>query len=381
MATMKKYHIGIDARFLRSKSGGFGRYTQELLHHLAQIDRHNRYTVFITPEDKSEWTIKNTNFHPVVVNAKHYSVAEQTTFLKLLNSYKLDLVHFLNFNHPVRYKRPFVTTLHDMTLYFFPAGRSKKSKLRHLIFRLVFRHALKGANKVIAISKYSAADAIKHLGLDITKITMIYEGGPAKPEYSLQQNKLVNQYLNTNQPYFVFVSGWRPHKGILTLLKAFTEFKKSTNYAHKLVLIGEQSAAGPDVYAAIEDHSFKSDLIMPGFAPENLLPSLYHNAVACVIPSEYEGFGLPVLEAFSYKVPVIVANNSSLPEVAGPAALYFPTKNAGKLADRMREIVKDTELAPSLVQKGLLQLKKFSWQNTAKETLAVYMNVLNRTDR
>src|SRR4051812_48599197 len=101
------YRIGIDARFYRKASGGIGRYSRELLYHLFTIDHENQYIVFLTESDMAEWEIDQPNVTPVVVTTPHYTFAEQTSFLKTLNSYHLDLVHFLNFNHPLAYRRPF----------------------------------------------------------------------------------------------------------------------------------------------------------------------------------------------------------------------------------------------------------------------------------
>jgi glycosyltransferase involved in cell wall biosynthesis len=118
--------------------------------------------------------------------------------------------------------------------------------------------------------------------------------------------------------------------------------------------------------------------VTPGFVPDELLSALYTHADVFVMPSEYEGFGLPVLEALSYGTPTIVANNSSLPEVGGDAVLYFPTRDASALASRMHEIVADENLRARLQKAMPAQLAKFSWDRCAAETLQVYRDVLDR---
>ncbi len=373
----KIYHIGLDARFYRSETGGLGRYTRELIDHLAKLDTTNRYTVLLTKADLPEWTLKQANFTPEVVDIPHYSLAEQTTLTRVLNQHHFDLVHFLNFNHPIFYRRPFVTTLHDLTLYFFPAGRSKKSQARQAAFRLIFRHALTAAQKVIAISQYTAKDATKHLQIPKSKMEVIYEGGPDPQKLPKDHQTEVKEYLKTDAPYFLFVSQWRPHKGILTLIEAFNAFKSLAKSDHKLVLLGNQKVAGDEVLETLNSSPYKDDIIAPGFAPDHLLPALYHHATAFVVPSEYEGFGLPVLEAFTYKTPVIVANNSSLPEVTGNGGLYFKTRDAKGLAERMEHLVRDKVLVDDLIKNSQEQLAKFSWEKTARETLLVYKEILD----
>lgn len=376
--TLKPYRIGIDARFFRSETGGIGRYSRELISHLAEIDQFNEYTVFLTQADLPEWELNQANFKVKVVEAIHYSVAEQTKFLRVLWAEHLDLVHFLNFNHPVLYNRPFITTLHDLTMFFYPAGKSQKSLVRRMAFKQVMRHSLAGAKKVIAISEFSASDAAKHFNVSQAKMERIYEGGPDVKELPFGNKSMVQQYMGSLEPYFLFVSQWRPHKGIITLIEAFDKFKAKTGAPHKLVLIGRQKVSQVEVKEAMARSPYFQDIITPGFAPEELLPSLYHNATAFVMPSEYEGFGLPILEAYAYQAPVIAANNSSLPEVVGKGGLLFPTKDSGALADCMTEIYNKPELALKLIAEGQKHLSKFSWGKMAEETLALYQRVLEK---
>ncbi|MFA6082512.1 MAG: glycosyltransferase family 1 protein [Patescibacteria group bacterium] len=377
MKDQPPYSICLDARFWRSETGGLGRYTRELIKHLAELDKTNHYTVLLTADDMPEWDIDQANFTPLVVPIIHYSLSEQTKFLQILNQHHFDLVHFLNFNHPIGYLRPFVTTIHDMTLFFFPGGQKKQKPVRRVAFRYIFKHASTKATKVIAISNYTKNDIQKYFHVKSDKIAVVYEGGP--DPYKLPKNhlELAQNYLKTNQPYFLFVSQWRPHKGILTLVRAFEQFKRETKLPHRLVLLGSQKMATLEVLDAIKNSEFKADILAPGFAPDDVLASLYKNACAFVVPSEYEGFGLPVLEAYSYNTPVIVANNSSLPEVAGDAAIYFPTKDVAKLAEAMQKITQDHDLDKSLRAREIDQLAKFSWDKCAKETLDVYLSILS----
>ncbi len=373
-----QYRIALDARLYRSETGGLGRYSRELIDHLAQIDKTNQYTIFLTKKDAAEWKLKQDNFVVQVVSIPHFSVSEQTRMLRILNKGNFDLVHFLNFNHPVLYRRPFVTTLHDLTLYFFPSGQSSHSVLRKQAFRYVLRHSLKAAEKVIAISHYTAKDAHRQLGIPTNKMEIIYEGGPDPLKLPKNHQQQVQEYLKTDMPYFLFVSQWRPHKGIITLIEAYNDFRKKSGLDYKLVLLGNQKVATTAVFRALRLSPYRNDIIAPGFAPDDLLPALYHHATAFIVPSEYEGFGLPVLEAFTYETPVIVANNSSLPEVAGKGGLYFETKNSAELAEKMEQIISKPEVSKKLVENSKAQLHKFSWTKAARETLLTYLKVLEK---
>lgn len=370
------YRIGIDARFYRNVTGGIGRYTRNLLSHIAKIDSHNQYFVFITENDTREWISLGANFTPVVTGAAHYSVAEQTTFLKDLYLYRLDLVHFLNFNHPIFYWKPFISTLHDFTVYFFPTGRQQTNKLRRKAFIYVLKHSLTAASAVLAISQNSAKDAREVFNIPDNKIRVVYEGRPKPVNITAAQVRSAHEYLNTFEPYFLFVSQWRPHKGIITLVEAFDLFKQQTDLPHKLVLAGKQDYSHKHVQEAIGKSSCKADIIAPGFVPEELLGALYHASTAYVLPSLYEGFGLMLLEAFAFGAPAISSNNSSLPEVGGEGALYFPTGDARALADQLEQLAKKPKLRDEILEKGKAQLKKFSWERCATETLKVYNEVL-----
>lgn len=372
------YRIAIDARFFQSTTGGVGRYSRELIHRLAQLDSHNHYTIYLTKAGMAEWTLSAANFQPKVIAWDYYTYQEQVHFAAELYKGRYDLVHFLNFNHPILYRRSFVLTLHDLTMYFFPVGRSQKSKIRRLAFIAVLKNAARAAKRIIAVSEYSAHDAEKQLGLSHAKMEVIYEGGPEIPDFPFGNKAMVQDYLGSRDPYFLFVSQWRPHKGILTLIEAFNFFKKQTGASHKLVLVGNQKVSAQEVKEALVSSPYTKDIITPGFVPEEMLLSVFHHATAFIMPSEYEGFGLPPLEAFAAGTPVIVANNSSLPEVAGKAALYFTTRDAHSLADCINQIVADPQLAANLAEKGYKQLKKFSWDKMAQQTLELYYKILEK---
>lgn len=376
----RSYRIGIDARLFRKAHGGIGRYTRELLFHLFSIDAQNEYFVFLTGADMSEWEWDIPNVTPVVVEIPHYTVAEQTKFAKVLNSYDLDLVHFLNMNHPLAYRRPFVVTLHDLTIWHMPetSTKGRASLVKQQAYKLVLRRAMKAARKVIAISEHTAHDAENALKLPHAKMEVIYEGGPQPVSLEFGSKKIVQDYLGTRQPYILFVSQWRAHKGILTLLEAFAEFKQKTGLPHQLVLLGKQEAASEKIRKAVVESPVASEIITPGFGPEELLPALYTYASAFVMPSEYEGFGLPVLEAFTYGTPTIVANSSSLPEVAGNAACYFEPGDGAALAQALTQVTTDAALVEKLRNAGLEQLQKFSWINCAEQTLQTYLSVLEK---
>jgi glycosyltransferase involved in cell wall biosynthesis len=237
---------------------------------------------------------------------------------------------------------------------------------------------VKAAARVLAISEYTALDAEKHLGVSHAKMEVIYNGGPETPELPFGNKSMIQEYLKTREPYFLFISEWRSTKGIFTLIDAFDLFKTDSKRAHKLVIGGKQTKNPELVFDRINRSPYRDDIITPGFVPEELLPSLYRNSAAFIFPSEYEGFGIPILEAMANSTPVIAANNSSIPEVMGAAGLLFPTSDANGLALRMQEIVDDPKLREVLVEKGKARLVSFSWATMAKRVHMVYLSVLEK---
>lgn len=375
----RPYRIGIDARFFRGGTSGLGRYTRQLIHYLAKVDQYNHYVVFLTEEDMAEWDVAQDNFEPRVVQATHYTVREQTVFLRELYRAKLDLVHFLNFNHPLLYRKPFVVTVHDLTIFRFPAGRSSASKMRRAAFQRVFAHSLHAAKSVIAISEFTAADVERSFHIPHARMEVVYEAGPYPvTEWPFGHKASTQQFIGRKEPYFLFVSQWRPHKGILTLIQAFNEFKKKTGSPHLLVLAGNQKTSEMEVRQALAESPYAGDIVTPGFVPDDMLPLLYHNAEALLYPSESEGFGLPALEAMAYGTPVIAADSTSLPEVVGNAGILVPTRDEMALAEAMERIVMEPSLAGELVAKGYRQAEKFSWDKAAYDTLGIYQRVLEK---
>ena len=376
--------IGIDARFYRKETAGIGRYTRALIWELAKIDQKNEYVVFITPEDEKEYDeeVRSKNFRKSVVSIKHYSLAEQTKFISVLNKEKLDIVHFLNFNHPIFYQSKFIVTIHDLTVLYFPVGRQQKDSFRRWAFKAVMNNAVKRSNKVIAVSKATKNDIIKSLNGNQEKIEVIYEG--IDPNYRITYNTKpvtqeridinnVTRYtLHVTKPYLLFLSQWRPHKGLPDLIKAFENLKSKHKIPHQLVIGGKPNPAFPEIPQAIRNSPYASEIITPGFIPEEDLPAIYAGADIFIFPSHYEGFGLPPLEAMACGTPVVAANVSCMPEILGNAAEYFVCKDIDNMAEKISNALKDKSRQKEMIELGFKQARKYSWAKMAEETLALY---------
>jgi glycosyltransferase involved in cell wall biosynthesis len=178
----------------------------------------------------------------------------------------------------------------------------------------------------------------------------------------------LKKYSLETKKYLLYVGAIQPRKNIQVLLEAF-ELEHKRHSDMKLVLAGEKAWLWKETIAMIENHPFREDIIVTGTIPFGELSALYASAKMFIFPSLYEGFGIPVLEAMAAGVPVICSGNSSLPEVGGDAALYFDALNVSELASHIESLWKDESLCTAMVRRGYENIKKFSWDKCARETM------------
>lgn len=174
--------IGIDARFFGPKDKGFGRYTENLIKELEKVsDNEMDFFVFLRKDSFEEYKLQSKNFHIILADYRWYGIKEQILFPLQLKKYKLDLMHFTHFNVPILYRKKFIVTIHDLTLRYFPTRkRNLKNSvfysIKQLAYKIVFKHAIKDSEKIIAISEYTKQDILRHYSVNENKIKVIYEG-------------------------------------------------------------------------------------------------------------------------------------------------------------------------------------------------------------
>jgi len=368
--------IGIDCRMFSSKFTGIGRYTYELLQNFIKLNEkegspHNFVLFMNNPEYREFDAPKNVK--KVLVNAKHYSFAEQTSFLLKLWKEKLDIVHFPHFNIPLLYRKPYIVTIHDLTLSIFPG--QKMTKFYHRIaYNLVIKNAVKRAKKIIAVSENTKADIIKYLKVKDKKITVIYNGVSDNFKFLHDQtdiNKTLKKYKITKQ-FFLYTGVWRNHKNLPRLIKAFHILKTKNHMELQLVITGKSDPHYPEVKNAVEKFRLEEDVIFPGMLNETELNHLYNGALTYVFPSFYEGFGLPPLEAMRCGTPVVASNSSSVPEICGiENAMFFDPYSAEDMVAKIMKLYTDPGLQAELIVRGLERSSKFSWETSAEKTYEI----------
>jgi len=368
--------IGLDLRLWSAETGGIGRYSQNLLKELLAIDKENQYTAIISTSDTASFNVAAPNLRKLPTNIPYYSSQEQSQLLKLLRQENFDLVHFAQFNHPILYRRPFVVTVHDIIMHLYPGPMQRKSKVRRLGYLATFNDC-KRADRIIVPSQATKDDLVNQLKFPLEKINVIAEGSAKdfRPHSEAEKEKIIRKYALPKR-YILFVSRWAEYKGLPALIEAFHIL--SAKYPDLgLVITGKPDSQNPQVADIVRAAQAENkNIITPGFLPDEDLAPIYSAASVYVHPSWYEGFGIMILEAFASGVPVVTSNISSLPEVAGEAALLVDPRDPQEIAANVAKIIDSPKLADDLIEKGQERVGQYSWRMMAEKTLEIYQQIL-----
>ncbi|OGE76009.1 MAG: hypothetical protein A3C85_00555 [Candidatus Doudnabacteria bacterium RIFCSPHIGHO2_02_FULL_48_21] len=355
--------IGIDMR-MAGTGEGIGRYCEELVRHLAEIDHENEYFLISSSQFPIFNEFSRPNFHLVRVKSRYYSFMEQTYFIWELFNLRLDLMHFSSFNVPIFYPRRFIVTIHDVIHHRFP-GRKKTRLLHRLAYRATIWLAAKRASKVIAVSETTAEDIRSVFGINKEKIAVIYEGAMAKTAEAGQNH-------HYEKPFLLFVGVWRQYKNLPKLALAFDILREKYKIDANLVLAGKIDPFYPEIKKTVFSIKNSMHIKAPGFVSDQELANLYQKATIFVLPSLVEGFGLIGIEAQTAGKPVAASDIPVLREILGQGAVYFNPDDEQDMAEKIADLWLDENKAQMLANKGLENAKRFDWKNTALQTRALY---------
>lgn len=360
-------HIAIDARIINSSTG---RYVERLIHYLEKIDTTNTYSILVRKKDEHFYTPTNPNFTVRVANYADYSFSEQVGFLRFLNKLNADLVHFCMPQQPILYRKPHVTTVHDLTL--LKTYNSDKNWLlfhiKQLVGKAVFKIISHTSAKIFVPTKYTQQDLENYTQAAVGKTVLTYESAD-----KLHAHK-TTPYKHGFKQYLLYVGQQSDYKNIVRLGEAHQQLlKKYPDLG--LILVGKLNASAQKNKDYFTKHKFRN-IEFTGFVPDEQRDWLYDNAAAYVFPSLMEGFGLPGLEAMQYDAPVISSNATCLPEVYEAAAHYFNPYDVTDMARAINEVLQSKSLQRKLVRQGRMQVKKYSWKQMAQQTLEQYNKAL-----
>jgi len=268
-----------------------------------------------------------------------------------------------------------VVTIHDLKYLRYHHLLKGASQLKAMYLKRIMRSVAKKARKIIAVSRSTRRDIVMLLGVEESKIEVIHEASNLA-SYSPAGCEDNGSRYSTGLPYFLCVAERRPHKNLEGLMEAFAIFKRRYDkWGTSLVLVGKEYSRHEDSLVDAKYRDIQGDVTITGFVPDEDLRVLYGEAEIFLLVSFYEGFGIPILEAMDCGTPVITSNISSMPEVAGDAAILVDPHDPEEIARAMLAIMGSRSLRDELVQKGYARARVFSWEETARQTLEVYEKV------
>ncbi len=363
--------IGIDINEANVKNRvGTGQYTYHILKRLKKLSPETDFHLYHRDPLMDDMEAEGPNWH-------YHQVGPARAWLRLglpLNLL-LSRAHYHSFwspahNAPYYVGSPSVVTIHDLAYEYFP-DLFLKSDLYKL--KNWSRAAVKAAARVIAVSAATKDDLVKLYGTDPDKITVIHNGYDSdifNTKTKIKSDILDNFQLSTFN-YILFLGTIQPRKNAIKLVQAFRLLKEK-GYKGKLVLAGKIGWMSEESLQVINSSQDAKDIVMTGYVSDETRLALYRFADVYVLPSLYEGFGVPAIEAMGCGAPVAVANNSSLPEVVGSAGLLFDERDPASIAQAILELKKDRV---GWSKKSLARAKQFSWDKCAEETLSVLTSV------
>ncbi|MCB9228275.1 MAG: glycosyltransferase family 4 protein [Deltaproteobacteria bacterium] len=368
--------IGINGRFLVAKKTGVQRAAYNLIRALVSLDQENEYFLFTSHEElsKPEWQRPNVHVIPSGIMPGHTVkniLWEQLTLPFLARRYRVDLLHSPANMAPLFYRGHSVVHIHDVCFVVNPQWYS--FAFRTWYTWIIPRLARKAA-RVITNSNNSRNDLLQFCRLSVRKVSMVYWA----VEDSFLNNSSSQGEDWPEKDYILYVGSLEPRKNIRTLVEAFQQLRRNhPELRTKLILIGGESPLFAEIKLNIVD--FKDDIELKGFVDDPDLRGWYRNARLVAYPSLYEGFGMPPLEAMASGVPVVTSSTSSLPEVVGDAALKVNPCDVTELSEAMGRLLQDEELRTQMAKAGYHQVRNFNWFRVARNILAVYYEVCQKS--
>lgn len=391
--------IGIDARWIFKEITGIESYTRELIRYLALIDRDNEYIVFFNDEELKNRTVNETNlqdarnFKPHMLPFGVFSLRNQLAMPRILEECRLDVFHSSNYMIPLKAfpqnrqaRIRCVVNIHDLIPLMFPeyTPRSKKRRV-FPVYRWLMRQVGMRSDIIITGSQSARKDIIHWLKItpEREKNILAIPDGVGERFKPLQldndgsdNNTKGIEAKQYHRKIVLWVGRPDPYKNVIKLVEAFARLRNQYRFPVELRMVGPKDARYPEAERRAVKLKIADSVSWTGYVTDEQLVREYQQADVFVLPSLYEGFGLTVLEAMACGTPVICSNKGALPEVAGNAALKVQPDDVIGLCEGVKRVLTDWQLAKDMVARGIQQAKKFTWKNTAEQTLHAYRKAL-----
>jgi glycosyltransferase involved in cell wall biosynthesis len=388
-------YIGFDgSRAFQDNKTGTENYSYNLLKALSEIDKRNTYVVYLRSIGIQVLAVKGwpKNFKFKIINWPRFWT--QLGLAKQTLTDNLDVLFIPSHTLPL-IRRPglkTIVTVHDLGSEYLPTMHQLKQRL---YLSLMQKYQLKTATKLIAVSNSTRDDLVKKVGIEVGKVEVVYEGYDRilfKPIIGDTLVSTLRHYGLQMQNYFLFVGTVQPRKNLERVIRAFGNFIKNHesrimnqgrnkkdhnskfiihNSVRNLVIAGSKGWLSDEIYQLPKDLGIEKRVKFLGYVPDKNLPGLYSGARALIFPSLFEGFGLPIIEAQACNCPVITSNISSMPEIASKGALFVNPYSIDDIVKRMNEVQSSNLKVQRLINAGMENVKRFSWEKAARETISI----------
>lgn len=373
--------IGIEGqRLYRIKKHGMDMVALELIKNLQLIDKINEYVIFVKPDKDNTCIPKADNFKIIELEGGIYPFWEQFALPKAAEAEGCDILHCTSNTGPVISKVPLITIIHDIiyleNISIFEKGGTWYQKLGNMYRRWIVPSVARKSKRVVTVSNFEKNRIKNFMGLadnllaihngvgeHFKKITDKYILEEIKNKYSLPDN------------FFFFLGNTDPKKNTPNTIKAFADFNKTSDVKYKLVMLDYEENALRKILSDIDCTEIRDDIHLIGYVVNTDLPAIISQSKLFLYPSLRESFGIPILEGMACGVPVITSDTSSMPEIAGDAALIVDPHKTKHISDAINKILSDDKYYDELCRKGMERAKIFSWKNMAIEYLKLYEEV------
>lgn len=363
-------HIGIDTRLTYYRTGGISTYMRRLVLALESLDMENRYTIFHSR--KSRETLPKRFQRANLWTPCHHHIERLSLSVELAR-FNLDILHSPDFIPPLRGAKSHIITVHDLTFLHYPQFLTADARR---YYNDQIEAAVQQADHIFADSTATKVDLINMLNVPSEKITVHMLGVDERfhplPKHILEQQ---SHDLSLPDTYILFVGTLEPRKNIIGLLKAYQILLEKMPATPPLMLVGKRGWFFDEMKQEIDAFKLGSRLIWREDITDEALPIIYNQASVLVLPSFYEGFGFPALEAMACGTVPIVSNRSSLPEVVGNVGIQINPDDPNDIALAMEQVLTDSEWREQMEHAGIERSKTFSWTQTASTVLSIYQKI------
>jgi glycosyltransferase involved in cell wall biosynthesis len=372
--------VAIDIR--RVTEFGVGTYTRNVVRALGRLDHTNQYFLIGSPEKATEIGPLPSSFQTVPLLDDGTSARGYLEFRAILKRLQCDLVHIPHlYWMPRTLPCPYVMTVHDLLEHMYRTHPS--SSLRQSLHLHLTRRVLKGAGRILAVSKFTKSEIQTVFGIPASHIEVVYNAIDERflrgHATDADRQILAERYL-IKYPFLLYAGRISPPKNLVRIIEAFSalkaELEKEGKFPDlKLIIIGDEVSKHPDLRRTVIRSGVQNDVRFLGFIPIEMLRVFYDAAKVFVFPSLYEGFGLPPLEAMAHGTPVVTSNTSSLPEVVGNAAVLVNPENVFEIMRALLHLLVDQPARDEIKKRCYEQAKRFSWDASARRILEIYGEV------